>query len=319
MSQNGKSHIRIRYVLSLVLIAGLGVGFGYVFNQKNQEVGWLVATGGKLFDLNQNTEQLRDAAQQLQHETDTERYDALIFKINSAFDQFKESFEATSLALSIAPVEARQGLEDAVSDKDGITWPYKLLMERVAELNKRHEVVVKERDERKNLHSGQFDIVSPYALAASRINRIYDKIINVRRVKHRSFIDNQLNILSDEIKTITELFIMSLTGLLLLVGIVIFLPMERLIKRQFITLEQANEKVKAADRAKSEFLANMSHEIRTPMNGVMGMAELLARTDLDAKQRTFTDIIVKSGAALLTIINDILDFSKIDAGQMELD
>ncbi|MEM7464693.1 MAG: response regulator, partial [Pseudomonadota bacterium] len=47
--------------------------------------------------------------------------------------------------------------------------------------------------------------------------------------------------------------------------------------------------------------------------------ELLARTDLDAKQRTFTDIIVKSGAALLTIINDILDFSKIDAGQMELD
>ncbi len=43
------------------------------------------------------------------------------------------------------------------------------------------------------------------------------------------------------------------------------------------------------------------------------MAELLARTDLDPKQKTFTDIIVKSGNALLTIINDILDFSKIDA------
>jgi signal transduction histidine kinase/DNA-binding response OmpR family regulator len=75
----------------------------------------------------------------------------------------------------------------------------------------------------------------------------------------------------------------------------------------------------AADRAKSEFLANMSHEIRTPMNGVMGMAELLAKSGLNAKQRTFTDIILKSGSALLTIINDILDFSKIDAGQMELD
>ncbi|TIW41724.1 MAG: response regulator, partial [Mesorhizobium sp.] len=36
-------------------------------------------------------------------------------------------------------------------------------------------------------------------------------------------------------------------------------------------------------------------------------------------QKTFTDIIVKSGNALLTIINDILDFSKIDAGQMVLD
>jgi CheY-like chemotaxis protein len=55
------------------------------------------------------------------------------------------------------------------------------------------------------------------------------------------------------------------------------------------------------------------------MNGVMGMAELLAKSGLDAKQRTFTDIILKSGSALLTIINDILDFSKIDAGQMELD
>ncbi|MDJ0614506.1 MAG: ATP-binding protein [Rhizobiaceae bacterium] len=75
----------------------------------------------------------------------------------------------------------------------------------------------------------------------------------------------------------------------------------------------------AGERTKSEFLANMSHEIRTPMNGVMGMAELLERTELDAKQRMFTDVIVKSGASLLTIINDILDFSKLDAGQMELD
>src|SRR5690606_13269428 len=56
-------------------------------------------------------------------------------------------------------------------------------------------------------------------------------------------------------------------------------------------LREAREKAVLADRAKSEFLANMSHEIRTPMNGVLGMAELLARSDLDAKQRTFTDII----------------------------
>jgi signal transduction histidine kinase/DNA-binding response OmpR family regulator len=103
------------------------------------------------------------------------------------------------------------------------------------------------------------------------------------------------------------------------VAIWIFRPMERMIRRAFEEVAEALSRAEAADRAKSEFLANMSHEIRTPMNGVLGMAELLDRTELTPRQKTFTDVIVKSGNALLTIINDILDFTKINAGQLKLD
>ncbi len=84
-------------------------------------------------------------------------------------------------------------------------------------------------------------------------------------------------------------------------------------------LVEAIEKAQRASSSKAEFLANMSHEIRTPMNGVMGMAELLSRTELDDKQQSFADVILKSGDTLLHIINDILDFSKIEAGQMVLE
>ncbi|MFZ1814446.1 MAG: response regulator [Rhizobiaceae bacterium] len=84
-------------------------------------------------------------------------------------------------------------------------------------------------------------------------------------------------------------------------------------------LEKALREAEAGDRTKAEFLANMSHEIRTPMNGVIGMAELLAMTELDDRQRMFTDVIVRSGTVLMNVINDILDYSKLSAGQVVLD
>ncbi len=90
---------------------------------------------------------------------------------------------------------------------------------------------------------------------------------------------------------------------------------QELNQRLFETNERANQ----ATKSKSIFLANMSHEIRTPMNGIVGMLDLLKRTELQEEQKEYVDKVRASGDILMSVINDILDFSKIEAGKLSLE
>ena len=82
--------------------------------------------------------------------------------------------------------------------------------------------------------------------------------------------------------------------------------------------EERRRHAESASAAKSEFLATVGHEIRTPMTGVLGMAELLAGTPLDDRQRHYVDTVQQSGRHLLHLVNDLLDLSRAEAGKLGL-
>ncbi|MBC6980372.1 PAS domain-containing sensor histidine kinase [Caulobacter sp. 17J80-11] len=83
-------------------------------------------------------------------------------------------------------------------------------------------------------------------------------------------------------------------------------------------LKAALEHAESANRAKSEFLANMSHEIRTPLNGVVGVADVLARTQLSPAQREMVELIRASGETLERLLSEVLDLARVESGQVEI-
>ncbi|MBE0649070.1 MAG: PAS domain-containing protein [Bacteroidales bacterium] len=86
-----------------------------------------------------------------------------------------------------------------------------------------------------------------------------------------------------------------------------------------ITLQAAKEKAEESEKVKEMFLANTSHELRTPMNIIIGMLEVLKRTELNKRQLEFVNIIENTSENLLYLLNDLLDISKIESGKLEFE
>jgi PAS domain S-box-containing protein len=83
-------------------------------------------------------------------------------------------------------------------------------------------------------------------------------------------------------------------------------------------LAEARDRAEAANAAKSEFLANMSHELRTPLNGVVGLASVLAGSDLPTLQREMAQVIVTSSMSLERLLSDVLDLARVEAGRLSI-
>ncbi len=100
-----------------------------------------------------------------------------------------------------------------------------------------------------------------------------------------------------------------------ILGVAVNITENKIILEEY---KKSKEAAEAANKAKGDFLANMSHEIRTPLNGIIGLTNLLLSSELNQKQKEYTDLIKTSSNSLLSIINDILDFSKIESRKVKL-
>lgn len=107
------------------------------------------------------------------------------------------------------------------------------------------------------------------------------------------------------------LFPMIISILAACLATIIYLGSQR-ISRQLNELVEANRNAEDTSLFTSRFFDIMSHELRTPMIGILGSADLLEHSHLEAEQHFHLNTIKQCGEKLLNIINDILDQSKID-------
>jgi PAS domain S-box-containing protein len=89
-------------------------------------------------------------------------------------------------------------------------------------------------------------------------------------------------------------------------------------RKQTEELRKAKELAERSALMKEKFLANVSHEMRTPMNAILGLTNLLLKTDFNEEQHNYLTSIRESSQHLLGIINDILEVSSLKEGKINL-
>lgn len=91
------------------------------------------------------------------------------------------------------------------------------------------------------------------------------------------------------------------------------------LQASFQEVQSERDRAENATRTKSRFLSVMSHEIRTPLNSMLGLTDVLLRSEMGSEQVRHLKVLQRSGHSLLRILNDILDFSRLEAGKLEIE
>lgn len=86
-------------------------------------------------------------------------------------------------------------------------------------------------------------------------------------------------------------------------------------------LDEAYAQAEQAAQDKNRFVATAAHEMRTPLNAIIGFSDLLRQPSdvVDAqRQKTYVDLIHRSGKHLLQVVEDMLETTTLDLGAKRL-
>lgn len=114
------------------------------------------------------------------------------------------------------------------------------------------------------------------------------------------------------------LFLSCIIAVLAIAGSIFLISRNRKIESENKLLKKQNEDIQNSLVEQDRYLAYTSHEIRTPLNAIAGGAQLIAKTELDEKQKKYLTAIRSGVDSALLIVNDILDLSKIDSNMVEV-
>lgn len=84
-------------------------------------------------------------------------------------------------------------------------------------------------------------------------------------------------------------------------------------------LQKDHDLAVESSKIKERLLTRVSHEMRTPMNAILGMSNLVLKTEMDEEQVGLVEGIQQNSEHLLGIINDILQISTIQNGKLKFE
>jgi PAS domain S-box-containing protein len=80
----------------------------------------------------------------------------------------------------------------------------------------------------------------------------------------------------------------------------------------------ARRKAEQVAKDKANLLAMLSHDIRNPLNALMGVVQLLDRSDLSDRQHRLVRLLKSSSENMLNLLNHVLELSRAESGSFTL-